>query len=443
MISKLFWSALWICASYTVVNAASFDCTKASTQNEKTICATPTLSALDEKLAQAYKAAQAMAASPDQLKIDQRAWLKDTKSCNANVECLERAYNTRIGQLVPPASPAPSAPPVAQPGASEAAAGASVPAALASEPDVAASEPAALSAPIGQIPAVAPAPAEAPTFWERAEVKYGAIALGVLLGLALVVWLTRKAIAGAKKGAVLVAQKGEQLKQDLTEKAQQAREAAAEKTSVLAAELAARTKEAAATASTKLQGGLSEAAVKSAPHLQTLKGDLADMKSKVSSEWNAGDLTTKQKAINTWAGFSSRQKIIFSVTSVVIIVLISSFSGGGSKGGRGPSGKDFSDPAFVQRYADRLGPDGFAKCAVAQISISALAARADGGVPANFASVNEGLGIVLANVRRVLLGKNYPQSYLDNLFKAYGMRITSGDEAARIVNECLQLAGST
>lgn len=442
MINKLFWSALLLCGACTVANAASFDCAKASTPQEKTICATTTLSILDEKLAQAYKSAQATAAAPDQIKSDQRAWLKDTKGCNTNVECLERAYNARIGQLIPPAASTPSPPTFAQPAASEAAATASVPAALASEPDVAASEPAALSAPVAQAPAVAPVAAEAPHFWEQAEVKYVAIALSALFGLALAVWLLRKAIAGAKKGAVLVAQKSEQLKQDLTEKAHQAREAAVEKTSVLAADLKAKTKEAAATASSKLHEGLSEAAEKSAPHLQTLKGDLADMKSKVSSEWSANDHSTKQKALNIWAGFSSRQKIIFSVSSMVIIVLVWSFSGGGSKDAGGSSGKDFTDPAFVQRYADRLGPDGYAKCAVAQISISALAARSDGGVPANFASVNEGLGVVLSKVRFVLLSKNYPQSYLDNLFKAYGMRVTSGDEAARIVSECTQLAGS-
>lgn len=427
----LFWSTLSLLVSgtCTLSNAASFDCAKASTEQEKTICATPALSVLDEKMAQTYKSAQASSADPVQLKNEQRNWLKDTKGCNANIECLERAYTSRISQLTPQTQPA------LQQTASEATV-ASAPATVASEPAAAASETTAASAPVAQASPAISAPAEATPFWQRAEVKYGAIALGVLLGLALVIWLTRKAIAGAKKGAVLVAQKGEQLKQDLTEKANQTREAAVEKTSALAA----KTKEAAATANTKLQESLSGAAEKSTPHLQTLKGDLADMKAKVSSEWAVNDVTAKQRAFNIWAGFSSRQKIIFAVVTIVLITLIGSFSGGESKDLGGPSGKNFADPAFVQKYADRLGPDGFAKCASAQISISALSIRPDGGVPRNFAKVNEGLGIALSKVRFVLLSKNYPQSYLDNLFKVYSMRITSGDEAARVVSECLQLA---
>lgn len=300
---KIFWTALSILVwgTCTLSNAASFDCAKASTAQEKTICATPTLSALDEKLAQTYKAAQAASADPDQLKNEQRTWLKDTKGCNADIECLERAYTARIGELTPQPQPA------FQQSASEAAV-ASAPATAASESAASASVASPAPAPVVQAPSVTLASAEATPFWERTEVKYSAIALGVLLGLALVVWLTRKAIAGAKKGAVLVAQKGEQFKQEITEKANQAREAAAEKTAALAADLAAKTKEAAATANTKLQEGLSGAAEKSAPHLQTLKGDLADMKSNVSSEWAASDVTAKQRALNIWAGFTSRQK---------------------------------------------------------------------------------------------------------------------------------------
>jgi len=318
---KIFWTALSIMVwgTCSLSNAASFDCAKASTVQEKIICANPALSALDEKLAQTYKSAQASSADPDQLKNEQRTWLKETKSCNADIECLERAYTARIGQLTSQPQPA------LKQTASEATV-ASAPATAASEPTAGASETTAASAPVVQAPSVGLVSAEATPFWERAEVKYGAIALGVLLGLASVVWLTRKAIAGAKKGAVLVAQKGEQLKQDLTEKANQAREATAEKTSALAAELAAKTKEAAATANTKLQEGLSGAAEKSAPHLQTLKGDLADMKSKLSSEWAASDVTAKQRAFNIWAGFTSRQKKLafiagFSFCIILLFIL--------------------------------------------------------------------------------------------------------------------------
>lgn len=207
----------------------------------------------------------------------------------------------------------------------------SVPATIASEPASPSSKEAPASVELVQEPKAIPLPAKATSFWEGVEVKYGAIALGSLLGLALMVWLIRKIIASAKKGAILVAQKGEQFKQDLTEKTNQAREAATEKTSALAAELTAKTKEAAALANIKLQEGFSGAAEKSAPYLQTLKSDLADIKSKLVSEWGASDVNSKQKVLNIWAGFSSQQKTIVSFTIVVFIALIVSFSGGGSK----------------------------------------------------------------------------------------------------------------
>jgi uncharacterized protein len=83
------------------VNAASFDCGKATTAQEKTICNTPSLSSLDEKLAKIYKEAMANALDPQALKNEQRAWLKETRSCNAVPACLERSYETRISLLLP------------------------------------------------------------------------------------------------------------------------------------------------------------------------------------------------------------------------------------------------------------------------------------------------------------------------------------------------------
>lgn len=87
--------------SFINVNAASFDCSKATTAQEKTICNTPSLSSLDEKLAKIYKEAMANALDPQALKNEQRAWLKETRSCNAVPACLERSYETRISLLLP------------------------------------------------------------------------------------------------------------------------------------------------------------------------------------------------------------------------------------------------------------------------------------------------------------------------------------------------------
>jgi uncharacterized protein len=56
-------------------HAASFDCTKAQSPDEKAICAHPELSRLDEEMAQAY--AQALKGNnASGVKAAQRQWLK-------------------------------------------------------------------------------------------------------------------------------------------------------------------------------------------------------------------------------------------------------------------------------------------------------------------------------------------------------------------------------
>lgn len=90
--------------------AASFNCTKAKSPQEKAICASPELSAADEKLAEAYKAALITAATEKKKAVrdGQRAWLRAVKeSCLipelepsvALPECLLGYYQTRIQEL--------------------------------------------------------------------------------------------------------------------------------------------------------------------------------------------------------------------------------------------------------------------------------------------------------------------------------------------------------
>ena len=55
----------------SVSDAASFDCAKATSKNEKAICASPELSLLDEKLASFYKQTRSLAPSSDALKQQQ------------------------------------------------------------------------------------------------------------------------------------------------------------------------------------------------------------------------------------------------------------------------------------------------------------------------------------------------------------------------------------
>lgn len=81
--------------------AASFDCAKAATPTEKTICADSALSNLDTKLQQAYKDATAAAApsSKPTLLTEQRHWNRYVRDVCTDGACLTRAYNARIAVL--------------------------------------------------------------------------------------------------------------------------------------------------------------------------------------------------------------------------------------------------------------------------------------------------------------------------------------------------------
>jgi uncharacterized protein len=92
----------------TLAHAASFDCTKAKTAQEKAICSSPALSAADDQMAAAYKAWLA-AAQPDWtagIRENQIVWLRfRDASCpaaeadNSIVSCLSDIYRGRIDDL--------------------------------------------------------------------------------------------------------------------------------------------------------------------------------------------------------------------------------------------------------------------------------------------------------------------------------------------------------
>lgn len=89
------------------VHGASFDCAKAKRVMEKTICADPTLSKLDDEMAAAYAKAKAeLKDRPKELKKlvnSQREWLTllnpQNSPCAARTECLTNSYQTRIKEL--------------------------------------------------------------------------------------------------------------------------------------------------------------------------------------------------------------------------------------------------------------------------------------------------------------------------------------------------------
>ena len=79
-------------------HAASFDCMKATSAVERTICANPRLSRLDEELATAFRAMLGTVANPDALRGRQRDWLRERDAC-ADDACLERLYTRRVAGL--------------------------------------------------------------------------------------------------------------------------------------------------------------------------------------------------------------------------------------------------------------------------------------------------------------------------------------------------------
>jgi uncharacterized protein len=90
--------AWFIVTGITIANAASFDCKKAGTRIEKTICSDSQLSGLDDKLGNAY--AEALKNSPDKswLVKQQRRWMRARTQCE-NTKCLAAKYNRQINFL--------------------------------------------------------------------------------------------------------------------------------------------------------------------------------------------------------------------------------------------------------------------------------------------------------------------------------------------------------
>lgn len=86
--------------SLQTVNAASFNCSKASNVVESLICKDASLSKKDSQLASLYKKAlkDLPRSMQRDLRDEQREWLTARDSCNDR-ECLELLYSKRIYDL--------------------------------------------------------------------------------------------------------------------------------------------------------------------------------------------------------------------------------------------------------------------------------------------------------------------------------------------------------
>lgn len=80
-------------------SAASYDCTKAKTTVEKTICLSPQLSRFDEVMASIYKTAIATDVDNTSLRQTQRDWQRLVRNQCSTEACLVSVYEHRIDQL--------------------------------------------------------------------------------------------------------------------------------------------------------------------------------------------------------------------------------------------------------------------------------------------------------------------------------------------------------
>ena len=94
-------SILLLTAAGQPGSAASFDCAKAETADEKVVCADRALNDEDVEMSVLYSQLNpllGMGARGD-LDDEQIAWLKRRASCGDDRACLSKAYQDRIRQL--------------------------------------------------------------------------------------------------------------------------------------------------------------------------------------------------------------------------------------------------------------------------------------------------------------------------------------------------------
>jgi uncharacterized protein len=96
--------ALWTISGTALAAGPSFDCVKAGTWAEKTICKSEDLAALDAWFTPLYgQVAQRLAGKDlDDLKARRKAWLTQRNDCKAEADgtaCLKKSYQLFTGEL--------------------------------------------------------------------------------------------------------------------------------------------------------------------------------------------------------------------------------------------------------------------------------------------------------------------------------------------------------
>ena len=91
------WAILLLGADLSA--AASFDCSKAASREEKLVCGNPQVSAADEELAGAYRVALESLPDREKLKKEQQAWIRNERNACRDAQAMLNAYKSRIAAL--------------------------------------------------------------------------------------------------------------------------------------------------------------------------------------------------------------------------------------------------------------------------------------------------------------------------------------------------------
>lgn len=96
--------AAWVALNAGPAGAADYaplDCSAASSAAEKTVCSHYGLGQFEARMATLYQWGTAFVGMGQRGDIQdaQREFLKQRESCGADIACLRRTYETRIGQL--------------------------------------------------------------------------------------------------------------------------------------------------------------------------------------------------------------------------------------------------------------------------------------------------------------------------------------------------------
>lgn len=81
--------------------AASFPCDRAETPDERAICATLSLNDQDVEMATRFEILKEVLPMGGRTKLqeDQEAWLKERRTCGAEIACLRDLYAARLKTL--------------------------------------------------------------------------------------------------------------------------------------------------------------------------------------------------------------------------------------------------------------------------------------------------------------------------------------------------------